>query len=68
VLKIAPAFSAKFFFEEDLLAGLPQKFEGFYSLFFPLFFPFFFYFSQFWHFCNNTRVNFLLTIKVVLLM
>jgi hypothetical protein len=29
VLKIASAFSAKFFFAEDFLGGLQQKFEGF---------------------------------------
>jgi hypothetical protein len=33
VLKIASAFSTNFFFAEDFLGGLPQKFEGFFSLF-----------------------------------
>jgi hypothetical protein len=34
VLKIASAFSTKFFFAEDFLGGLPQKFEGFFLPFF----------------------------------
>jgi hypothetical protein len=37
VLKIISAFSAKFFFAEEFLRGLPQKFEGFFSLFFCYF-------------------------------
>jgi hypothetical protein len=36
VLKIASAFSAKFFFVEDFLGGLLLKFEGFFFPFFAI--------------------------------